>query len=313
MSNPWAVSSLIPLLAARAAFDHVVAAVRPRTDSNVSQPIPRLRAETLDLQAVMTAGTPVIIQGLAESMSPPVSADLGSLLRIASVNSTPFEVRLFDQAAPYFLYTGDYGQQLLDTRTMTLAEFLGAVFEADSFAGFAVYRQFDRRAAGAAMAEIIDDLALGLEAMVGRPAEKNASGIWIGTRGVVTPLHYDAWPGLLFQTHGSKRILMFSPRDIHRLYFLPQYAVGERWSRLPARSHEADRGQFPLYSGAPRFEATLHSGEALFVPPFWPHEIEALEPNISVPFRFSVDRGGYLHPRFLRPACEVFVKSCLKR
>ncbi len=241
------------------------------------------------------------------------ASDLAALRQIAGCNEVPFEVKLYDPDAPYFLYTGDYGQTLLDTRTMTLATFLAAMFDESTFANVAVYRQFPRRAAGGAVGGIIDGLAVALEQMAGRPAEKKASGVWIGTTGVVTPLHYDAWPGLLFQTHGSKRVLMFAPDDIHRLYFLPQYAVGERWSRLPGRSADADAKRFPLYAKAARYEATLEAGEALYIPSFWPHEVEALEPNISLPFRFGVNRAAYLHPRFLRPACEVFVTSCLKK
>ena len=121
----------------------------------------------------------------------------------------------------------------------------------------------------------------------------------------MTPLHYDSWPGLLFQTHGTKSVVMYSPGDIHNLYFKSQFAVGARWSKLPCRSRETNPAEFPRFANATRYEGTLKAGDVLYVPPFWPHEMEALEFNISIPFRFKLSREEYLNPRFLRAACEV--------
>ena len=50
-----------------------------------------------------------------------------------------------------------------------------------------------------------------LSLLTDRRAEQKASGIWIGSKGVTTPLHHDAWTGLLFQLTGSKRVLISAP------------------------------------------------------------------------------------------------------
>jgi hypothetical protein len=129
--------------------------------------------------------------------------------------------------------------------------------------------------------------------------------VWIGSTGVVTPLHHDAWPGILFQTEGSKRVAMYSPRDRSNLSFRNPLAGTGRWSTLPGRSADADPTDFPRLAHAVRHETRLHAGDALVIPPFWAHEVEALEPNISIPFRFAGSKLTYLNPGFLRPASEL--------
>jgi hypothetical protein len=63
---------------------------------------------------------------------------------------------------------------------------------------------------------------------------------------------------------------------------------------------------FPRFARAHGFEAQLDAGDVLFIPAFWSHEIEALEANISIPFRFGTRTVDQLNPGFLRPAYEVF-------
>jgi hypothetical protein len=239
-------------------------------------------------------------------------ADLAAFRELASSADSTFRVRFHDDSAPYFLYTGDYGNEPDHDEQMTLADFLGMMFGDDDHPdragppdGLCVYRLFGPSDLDGAVGQMLDRIADGLRGVADQPPEKGASGIWIGSRGVVTPLHHDAWPGLLFQTHGTKRVTMFSPRDRTNLYFSAPVRVGSRWSRLPGRSAEADAGTFPRADRAIRHEGELGPGDVLFIPPFWSHEIEALEPNISIPFRFRVATADHLNPGYLRPAYEV--------
>jgi hypothetical protein len=105
---------------------------------------------------------------------------------------------------------------------------------------------------------------------------------------------------------GSKRVLMFPPSERPNLYFTSPLAATDRWSTLPARSDDADPSEFPLYARAHRYEGQLEAGDVLFIPAFWSHEIEALEPNISIPYRFGTRPADQLNPGFLRPAYEIF-------
>ena len=138
--------------------------------------------------------------------------------------------------------------------------------------------------------------------------EPRFSGVWIGSTGVVTPLHHDAWPGLLFQTHGHKRAAIYAPTDRTNLYFRSPLHGEGRWSELPGRSADADLDEFPRLTHTVRHETVLGPGDAMYIPPFWAHEMEAVEGNISVPFRFATSRRGHLNPGFLRPASELLRK-----
>lgn len=312
MPYPWAFSLLIPFLFTRSLINDVTCRVRSTRSTGAKLDLVRCSAHDADLAELMSHRRPIIIEGLADKLGFRHTADLKSLRAVAKSQQTRFPVKIYNSASPYFLYTGDYGQILEHTEEMSLEKFLDRMFDKGGFPEQVIYRQFGRRELDGAAGIIIDDMADTLAKVVHRQPEKDASGIWIGSRGAVTPLHYDAWPGLLFQTHGAKRVLMFSPDDIPNLYFMPQFAVGTRWSKLPGRSREAGTTEFLRFSKATRFEGTLEAGETLFIPPFWPHEIEALEPNISVPFRFGLAKAEYLNPRFLRPACEVFHGKYLK-
>ena len=312
MPSPWAFSLLIPFLCTRSIIHDLACRVRSAGNPGAKRDLARCFAHDADLTELMAHRRPIIIEGLADKLGFDHNADLKSLMALAKTIPSEFPVKFFNSCSPYFLYTGDYGQVLEHTEEMSLEEFLSRIFDKEDLTKRVIYHQFGRKMLDSAAGTIIDNMADTLAKVVHRQADKDASGIWIGSKGAVTPLHYDAWPGLLFQTHGAKRVLMFSPDDIPNLYFMPQFAVGARWSKLPGRSREADTTEFPRFSKATRFEGTLEAGETLFIPPFWPHEIEALEPNISVPFRFGLAKAEYLNPRFLRPACEVFHGKYLK-
>lgn len=279
--------------------------------------LPRVPAADADLEALMRAGRPVIVEGLAESVGVADAADLDALRAIAADGTEPFKVNFHRAEHPYFLYTGDYGAELDHSTQMDLAGFLELMFESDELdpasSDVCVYKLFGTRDLDGAVSRAIATIADGLAGRIARRTEPSASGVWIGSTGVVTPLHHDAWPGLLFQYHGSKRVVMYSPADRPNLYFSSPFDHGSRWSQLPARSSEADGAEFPLAERAVRHEGRLEAGEALFIPPYWSHEVEALAPNISIPFRFNVGAAERLNPGFLRPACEVMHGSYLNR
>ena len=94
---------------------------------------------------------------------------------------------------------------------------------------------------------------------------------------------------VLFQVRGTKRLLLFPPRDAVNLEIPP----GESSSNLdlfdPAISgDESLRGVSPN-------EVTLRPGEALFIPPFWLHTAspnEAMSVAVNVFFR-DLDQEVY--------------------
>lgn len=283
-----------------------VSLVRVSLRAGSSRQIERVSAASIDLNEVLERGVPVIIQGLVDELHLTTIPNLEGLRGIAAVQKASFRVKSHKSHSPYFLYTGDYGTELDHVDEMTLDEFLAFMFDRERDPQTCVYRLFGVADLDGTVGEIVDDMSRGLEKLVRRAPDRNASGIWIGSKGVVTPLHHDAWTGLLFQMTGSKRVLMFSPVERPNLYFRSPFAARDRWSSLPGRADDADPSRFPRFYRATRYEAQLDAGEVLFIPPFWSHEVEALEANISIPFRFHVRALDHLNPGFLRPGFEIF-------
>lgn len=293
---------LFPLWLAQLAITRVTTARRSPTPVE----IPRVDFASTDLQTLMKRRTPVIIRGLTDALDLAVLPDLDGLRTLAERDGHPFRVKTHRDDAPYFLYRGDYGAELDHASTMDLDEFLSFMFDRDQAPGTCTYRLFSVADLDGRVGDIVDDVANALGTLTDATPDRQASGLWIGSRGVVTPLHHDAWTGLLFQFHGAKRIRMFAPGDRANLYFSSPLRPRSVWSRLPGRSSDADPDRFPRFARATPHDGELNPGEVLFIPPFWSHEIEALEANISMPFRFTTGAREYLDPGFLVPAIEIF-------
>ena len=304
-----AVGGLIVVLTPIWVVDRLVAWVRTRRRRGGSVAIPRVSlSDGIGLAALMDAGRPVIISDLYSRVDLAIRPDVDGLRSVAPAEL--FAVPRHRADAPYFLYVGDYGAERTRTDRMTIGPFLDEMFapggvDTDS----CTYKLFAIDALDGGVGDIIREMGTRLEEMSGRRADPSASGIWIGSEGVTTPLHHDAWTGLLFQPVGSKRVAMYAPHDRGNIYFCSPFRPTGRWSRLPARSAEAEPWTFPRVSRAVRHEGTLRAGDTLFIPPYWSHEVEALEANISIPFRFATRRIDHLNPGFLRPAVEIFHKK----
>lgn len=309
VTTPIRLGSNILLLTPVAAAYTLIHRVRSFGQTGTKQEIQRINVNDADLAVLIRSKKPVIIEGLMEKLDLRVTPDLTSLRQVAAATSDKVEVRFFDKASPYFLYTGDYGLTFDHSSVMSLQAFLEMMFDDAADRRFSVYRQFGRNDMDGAAGSVIDDVAESLAEIVAQSPEKSVSGIWIGSKGVVTPLHCDAWPGLLFQTHGRKRVAIFSPRDAANLYLKSPFAIGERWSDLPGWSRDATADAYPRFTRVTRYEAILKSGETLYIPPFWAHEMQAQEANISMPFRFKVDASGYFHPLCLRALSELFHRN----
>jgi hypothetical protein len=117
----------------------------------------------------------------------------------------------------------------------------------------------------------------------------STTSTWISSQGCVTPLHYDLPNTLLCQVRGSKEVHLFDPKQYDRLYLrgerFPGFDNFERQSQVDI--HHPDLAAFPEFGGAVALAVTLREGEALFIPSNWFHEVETLEPSISVGFTFA--------------------------
>jgi len=265
--------------------------------------IERVSAGDVTIDGVIEAGRPVIVEGLIDALGLADVATPDDLVRLAGDQT--ITVTSYDSSTPYFLYSGGYDTTVTERRDMSVHDFVRTMFDDGVDAGTAIYQLFGIRSLDGEAEAVLDRFDEAVRRHSSQPTEPRFSGVWVGSPGAVTPLHHDAWPGLLFQTHGTKRVAMFSPADRTHLSFrLPLRGAG-RWSDLPGRSADAAPAEFPLLARADRWVGELRVGDALYIPPFWAHEMEAVEANVSVPFRFAGPRSSYLNPGFLRPASEM--------
>lgn len=269
--------------------------------------IERVDASSVSLQTVMDRGHPVILEGLVDEMGLDDIATPDALRRLAGDHRV--KVTEFDAVRPYFLYSGGYDTVPLDRREMAVRELLDTMFDDGVPAGRVVYQLFGINSLDGDAAKILDEVDAAVSARVDLATEPRFSGIWIGSPGAVTPLHHDAWPGLLFQTHGRKRVAMYAPSDRTHLAFRTPLRGEGRWSELPGRSADASVEEFGGLAHAHRYVGTLSPGDVLHIPAFWAHEMEAETANISMPFRFAGTRATYFNPGFLRPASELLRKQ----
>lgn len=269
--------------------------------------IARRRAVDVSLDEVMSAGRPVIIRGLVESMGLSDVATPRELARIAGGQQV--KVTEYDAERPYFLYSGGYDTIVRDRRTMQVDELLAAMFDDGIGDDAVVYQLFGINSLDGEIRDVLDRFDEAVRSRTDRATEPRFSGVWVGSPGAVTPLHHDAWPGLLFQTHGTKRVAMYAPCDRTNLYFRSPLHGEGRWSLLPGRSADASTENFGRLARAKRHVGSLRAGDVLFIPAFWAHEMEATTANVSVPFRFAGRPATYLNPGFLRPASEMMRKQ----
>jgi|GEM_PF-1371631 len=113
--------------------------------------------------------------------------------------------------------------------------------------------------------------------------------LWISAAGCVTPLHYDLSNGFLCQVRGAKQVWLFDPAHFDRLYPRGSQFPGldnfERQSRVDI--HHPDSEAFPEFRRAAALECHLRQGDTLFIPSNWWHEVETLEPSLSVQLAFA--------------------------
>lgn len=269
--------------------------------------IPRRRADAVALDDVMSAGRPVIVEGLVESMGLADVATPRELARVA--RGQQVKVTEYDAERPFFLYSGGYDTIVRSRRSMPVDDLLTSMFDDGISDGAVVYQLFGVNSLDGEIRDVLDRFDHAVRARTNRATEPRFSGVWVGSPGAVTPLHHDAWPGLLFQTHGTKRVAMYAPRDRTNLYFRSPLRGEGRWSMLPGRSGDASTDTFARLARTTRHTGSLQTGDVLFIPPFWAHEMEATTANVSVPFRFAGRPATYLNPGFLRPASEMMRKQ----
>lgn len=110
---------------------------------------------------------------------------------------------------------------------------------------------------------------------------KNNVGLWISTKGCITPFHFDLCHGLLHQIYGTKTFILCPPSDASNLYYKHKQkgvsAINVNNSQtvpvnfneyLNSRSlNSLIRQEYPLVEDCAFFNATLNRSDMLYTPP----------------------------------------------
>ena len=142
------------------------------------------------------------------------------------------------------------------------------------------------------LAGLLEDVTLPPE-FFGDRLDPMRSTLWLGPAGTHTPLHHDGDNAMFCQVVGRKRVRLAPAESVALLD--RSDGVYCRWD--PQTEAEVADGPETL------IECELQPGEALFLPAGWWHQIDALEPSMSVSilhFVFDNDYSWYKPGSILR-------------
>ncbi len=111
-----------------------------------------------------------------------------------------------------------------------------------------------------------------------------APRIWIGNRATV-PAHFDDSHNIACVAAGVRRFTLLPPQCAPLLYLgPPDYAPTPAPMSVVPDLHRADEAQFPLVREALQqaVVAELAPGDAIYIPPLWFHQVEALAPHLNI-------------------------------
>lgn len=114
-----------------------------------------------------------------------------------------------------------------------------------------------------------------------------ATHLWIGPKGTVTPLHHDLTNNLFIQVYGKKKFTL-----------IPSYQVPYMYNYLHVFSEvdllQADVQRFPDFAKITPIVFEVEAGDILFIPIGWWHHVVGLTPNISLSFtNFNLPFNGF--------------------
>ena len=151
----------------------------------------------------------------------------------------------------------------------------------------------------------------GLLGDLGYPVYLDKPGVppyfWIGIRGAKTKLHYDLQDNVHVLITGHKRVFLADREHLRNLYPVP--LLRRRWYLHPVSPFNVNRIKSrvdieqPDYRTFPRLrkvevvQAEICSGDMLYIPSCWWHELHSLESSIAVNYWW---RGEPSAPQFRR-------------
>ncbi|MGM9485168.1 cupin-like domain-containing protein [Roseateles sp. NT4] len=168
---------------------------------------------------------------------------------------------------------------------MPLAEFM---------AHLAAYQQVDGAPAIAAQCAKVSDVIPGfldenrLDALPGV-----VPNFWLGNA-LTVPVHHDHPYNLACVVAGRRRFTLFAPQQVGNLYIGPLEHTPSGAPISVVHPDAPDFGRYPRYREAlaSAFVADMGPGDALYIPPLWYHQVQALEKvNLLINYWWPVAIG----------------------
>ncbi|XP_069107378.1 tRNA wybutosine-synthesizing protein 5-like [Argopecten irradians] len=122
------------------------------------------------------------------------------------------------------------------------------------------------------------------------PPDKLFSSVFrIASRRTQLWTHYDVMDNLLIQVVGQKRVVLYSPEDVDKMYL-----NGDKSEVLDIDN--PDPKKFPKFTEAHKYEGILGAGDILFIPALWFHNVIYKDYGVAVNvFWKHLDDSKYDH------------------
>jgi Cupin-like domain len=123
----------------------------------------------------------------------------------------------------------------------------------------------------------------------GKKVDLIERNVFIGEKGITTPLHYDIAHNFYVQVHGRKRFMLTAPDQWNALALYPRIHPSSRQSQmdLTVDMDEVVK-RYPIKDMTKAvLEVVLEPGDVLYIPPYWGHRVTALEFSISIANHFA--------------------------
>jgi len=117
---------------------------------------------------------------------------------------------------------------------------------------------------------------------------KKNTMLWIGSKGNITPLHYDRCHGILCQLKGTKTLTLFRPKDTRYLYQKSAETGRSHTTHLiverliDEKTSQSELQKFQKVKRAKPYTFILNEGECIYIPPGWWHHVVHNDNSISV-------------------------------
>ena len=132
-------------------------------------------------------------------------------------------------------------------------------------------------------------------------------GLWFGSKGTDSGLHWDTESNLLAQIYGSKRAILFHPSDIK---YLSPYKNQIRWTEFD--SFKPDFELHPDAAKATPYFVELLPGDIIHIPRGWWHHFISNETAISINCFFQPSCSLYFFIRSIATAGSESIAHTIK-